>query len=1018
MPVEEVTYSPVVLVDMDKDRSNLKQYKYSHKFQLIPSKDMTIDEEMIKRVIIREVMIEKDFKLGYHPIFKLSIFAPKSFYDILNNNKKLLEIKFELISIEKTFKNPELNSSNKNITTLFEDNFSLMLPMEGSKPPDLLHPDVMLEFDVYLFSTTLLKMSKKIINRITDKIYPVSLIGSVITDLKYYKPKVLFGVPDNEEKLRNVIIPPMKFKVVLPYIQQHFGIYKSGLTFFSDFDRFYILPGDITSKPCYDHENKELPNVFINLRKIDEPDSHTGGMLKDEKTYIFNTHDSIGYVNIGHENSEIIGSISYNSPRIIDSNRPGRDLNFPKTRSLSTSGSELTGISSEIKYDPNSNPYDMLSKAQKIEENSTQLAIEFTLVDMSVFTPNKIYTIFFENEELCQKYSGTYKLVKMKFNASLVSNYEEYDGKVIGLFSLIKKSESIKKQEDEMLKIIQAERRTGVIEKTVRSSMANVIKNIENDLRKKAVEEANGKRRQMEKESEGVMSSIIDMTLGGGGIGSALSSIATGVSSVTSAISAVKGAVGTITAKIKSVVTGKLNEIKTSITNKIGSLKSKLKSTIKSILKGITNIEFIKKITGKLNDLHKFLDKTIKSVNNSIKKVQSAIDGIMKSVSTVTGALSSIVSFASNFSLDNLGTSLLEQTGLSDVVDTVMGIANEVLDIGNMIPGVTMPQLPTLSEMIDSNTQTNSTGITIPTDVSQIVKDNRIQLDFKEIMSLGEYPDMKELIQAIEFPVEKTSKELVENSITNSNTLNNTITDNLGNIISSIPTTLTIPTIPDLNTLITTNITDKLGGTTLDTIMGVMNSGDIGSELADKLDLDLGPITSIFESVMPGMSGIFTGVDDVVSSYNDEPPNSGSGDISGGGTEVSVSSDEDGSDAGWGMVRHVTPTGIVMMSKSSHDDIHNNPKPAEESIDNYIQAFTYEKVTDPNIIERLNRDATPGTVKMTNNGSWYTREQGFWELEKVDYIPYNGMYNSQFIITDKGKKKRVVGMSIRGKVYV
>lgn len=249
------------------------------------------------------------------------------------------------------------------------------------------------EVEFYLFRSDLIKSTKKTINKIIQN----SNVTNVITYIlgKMGIDDMLMSKADNDKNYPVMIIPPMKNLDALKYIDNFYGIYKTGSILYFGINRSYLIKFDTS---CTAYEKDEIRTTTIIVPQA-------GSSL---------AQNSCSVKKIGHENKNYIvadyETIQFGQPSISDTILNGDSVEIVDSSTGEIDGE--TGSSTKVIENCGENKF-FKNIYRKIKNGlQTSIVVEFDDIDLDVLEPNKKFNFVFEDTSLSQKYKGTYFLGK------------------------------------------------------------------------------------------------------------------------------------------------------------------------------------------------------------------------------------------------------------------------------------------------------------------------------------------------------------------------------------------------------------------------------------------------------------------------------------------------------------------------------------------------------------------------------------------------------------------------------
>lgn len=332
-----------------------------------------------KTTIMCKLVIEK---IGYD----LETETNKTGFEYLIN--QVFEVHF---NDEDDTSNPELMETRKNMNntgSVTEENS--MNRIDYNESQNL--------FEIYLFNPILLASSRYVINNIYEEANLQDIIGQMLSQSGH--KNVLMGRIDNPELYQELLIPALPVSKALMYLDQYYGLYKTGGLVYYDIDRLYILstngratavaPGEWYETtilvPAPDNALPGSGMVRVPGQKIYYPTINEDEINVQKMTPMKNVssgHDSKVVIKDG----VVISDSKQNLTKPIDSANNTKVVYVNKTNKYTQSVIDARSI-----------------------ENETVIYISSNNLDSDAFKPNKTYRVIFYSEEKRQKYSGLYRL--------------------------------------------------------------------------------------------------------------------------------------------------------------------------------------------------------------------------------------------------------------------------------------------------------------------------------------------------------------------------------------------------------------------------------------------------------------------------------------------------------------------------------------------------------------------------------------------------------------------------------
>lgn len=250
--------------------------------------------------------------------------------------------------------------------------------------------------DIYLFNQKLLNASNRVFNSVFTKDIVQPMVGRILTSSKH--KHVLMSKIENNKNYEEVLIPALPAYKALIYLDQYYGLYKTGAIIFYDVDYLYILN---SNGKCTVKRKNEYPDTTILVKSIDHS-SPGNGMIKpnpNEKVH----YVSISDMDINTEKVSMSKNAKYGSEaKIVITDDITIDL-------AEADQSYMDQRNQHIIYSrKDDNRFRSSIIKARMEENEIIFYISGDNFDISAFTPNKTFHVVFE-EASKQKRFGKYR---------------------------------------------------------------------------------------------------------------------------------------------------------------------------------------------------------------------------------------------------------------------------------------------------------------------------------------------------------------------------------------------------------------------------------------------------------------------------------------------------------------------------------------------------------------------------------------------------------------------------------
>lgn len=384
-----------------EDSDKFLTYRYEVKDFYFTLKD---SKTKMKGYKLKSLIIINDYIENVFPIIQLKVSIDYDTYYKIIRNKDNVKIR---IRIQKYYTLPGKSEKSLNKDYL-DTSFSLILDdddedlyadvrkknnVEGQDSNDLKEQANEVEF--YLFKSSLVKASKKRINKILEDCNVTNAIAIV---MKRMGIKDLLMSKASNTEIYNMIIPPLKATQALAYIDTFYGIHDVGSILFFGIERSYLLRYE---GRCSAWEQGEIKTTTIIIPKAGSMISENICSLKkdgdDTKYYLVGDYNTIEFQNQSVSNEVLTGEEIH----IVNSSNSSEETT-----------SNQSGTNKTIVVNRGVNKYFKSIYKKRKQSLKSVINVQFSDIDLDALTPNKKFNFVFEDSSLQSKYKGTYILVK------------------------------------------------------------------------------------------------------------------------------------------------------------------------------------------------------------------------------------------------------------------------------------------------------------------------------------------------------------------------------------------------------------------------------------------------------------------------------------------------------------------------------------------------------------------------------------------------------------------------------
>jgi hypothetical protein len=229
----------------------------------------------------------------------------------------------------------------------------------------------------------------------------VILKNATVTDAMAYLASsaglqnILMSPPDNTEKYEVLLIPPLSILKAFLYIDIYYGLYETGSLIYFGIDKTYIIK--YTGGPTA-YESEEESQLVITIPRTDNSfKSATLGQVGDS-SYLGDFH-TLDISNDSIANNYIAG----NGSQFVDSYTG--DVYYSTGNAFNKNTNYLRLLENKTE-----NEYLNTMYTKQSESNSIVVTVNLQDIDVSKFTPNKMYKLSFEDSSIAGQYAGNFFL--------------------------------------------------------------------------------------------------------------------------------------------------------------------------------------------------------------------------------------------------------------------------------------------------------------------------------------------------------------------------------------------------------------------------------------------------------------------------------------------------------------------------------------------------------------------------------------------------------------------------------
>lgn len=391
---------------MDKEKNIMRYYRYSvENIELLFDGDEPVK---LEKGLVSDIFIEKDYDGDIFPIVNINIGLTSTLYYKVLYNKTKVKIRFRF---QKYMLDEDNQPSVKSdiVNDLFEFFLDEDTPFidkaayDKREDVDIGDGNTQLEYpneralDMYLFKISDIDASKVTVNKIIKKGTVADILAYSLT--KSGARKVLFSPVNNTDEVKQVVLPTLTTNSIVKLLEEKFGIYRKGAMLFYDLDRVYLID---KNSQCNCWEDQEYKQTVITIAKSMNDISFYPGCYNNEEEKRYEINVTPDLVNITSE-TVITEQLSGNNITVVNKNNG-------EVEKVETNLEQHGSGTYNILQNNYNNKYAVETLTTRITEKAKIVRITLGDVDIDALTPNKEFTLVFEESEINSNYGGSYRL--------------------------------------------------------------------------------------------------------------------------------------------------------------------------------------------------------------------------------------------------------------------------------------------------------------------------------------------------------------------------------------------------------------------------------------------------------------------------------------------------------------------------------------------------------------------------------------------------------------------------------
>lgn len=366
----------------------------------------------LEPMCITGIEILNNYYENLFPIFKVNFLLDSDTYYSVLNKKTEVKIKLRIQKYYKKYDNKDIKSAKQDYLNdtfiIIDDNddANREADLDLIKKNQKVSSDAEMDrydkpLELYLYREETATGVKTQMNKIFKEANMSSIIGYLLGESKI--KNALVSPLENNNTYSTILLPPMTINKALLHLDAAYGFYKQGSVIYFGIDRTYILN---FKGGCTAYESGELQETVIFIPKTLSVANAAGGTLQHDhsKHYINWKYDDVNFKNSSVSKNVLSGS----DVAVV---KPVKKSVIRKTSKTKV----IKKANTAVIVDEANNPW--LDSTFTAQTSSNSLIIYGAMVDIdcTALTPNKKFTMIFEDPNLTNKYKGTYFLSNCLF---------------------------------------------------------------------------------------------------------------------------------------------------------------------------------------------------------------------------------------------------------------------------------------------------------------------------------------------------------------------------------------------------------------------------------------------------------------------------------------------------------------------------------------------------------------------------------------------------------------------------
>lgn len=354
---------------------------------------------------ITEINISHDFENAIYPVFRVNMTLTADQYYTIMENKNTIKFKLRIQKYYTAVSSEEKSLARDWINDTFslimddkvEDIQKMGLDTKWSKYSSMPEKQDMSE-EFFFYRDEVATAMKNVVNNVVNGGNLTDAIGYICSSAGI--TNMIISPLENQKTYSELILPPLNIHKALQNLDSQYGFYKAGAVIYFGIKNSYILNFKGGCTAFANNESQQTNFIFLEANQNESLES--GMIMKND-----------GHANIHWKVTDVqINNQSITNDVVQGSNVTVVDASTTKiTKSSSTAVTKGNANTQVVKNNTDNSWVSNTLTAQN-NANGNVLTGAISNVDLDALTPNKKFTVIFEDSQLASKYKGIYMIMQ------------------------------------------------------------------------------------------------------------------------------------------------------------------------------------------------------------------------------------------------------------------------------------------------------------------------------------------------------------------------------------------------------------------------------------------------------------------------------------------------------------------------------------------------------------------------------------------------------------------------------